>query len=159
MSIFHAKVSGNANTSPDDVGGEDWDHPHLYGPGSIFMIGMARIDSYPGTGVSAGSAQCFGAILSVEYDSEDYKIKFNLPYTAEDWPPVVLGDLPVVAGSTVNYFIDFYYQCAEFCPESLEYFGHDQYGAMWYKICPLDGAAAPFSKRLVLTARLYASVS
>lgn len=159
MSIFHAKVSGNANTSPDDVGGEDWDHHHLHGPGSIFMIGMARIDSYPGTGVSAGSAQCFGAILSVEYDAEDYQIKFNLPYTAEDWPPVVMGDLPVVPGSVVDYFIDFNYQSAEFCPETLEEIGSNQYGAMSYQICQLAGSVAPFSKRLVLTARLYARVS
>lgn len=40
--IEHKRVAGTANESPSQIGGEDWDDDHLYGPGSVFLWGLMR---------------------------------------------------------------------------------------------------------------------
>lgn len=43
MSIWHSKVSGEANTDPDLVGGEDWDAEHPLGAGTLLPVSATSI--------------------------------------------------------------------------------------------------------------------
>lgn len=159
MSIVHSKVSGLPNTDPGKVGGADWDHPHLYGPGSILLIGVASMDADPSFGVDTANAQIRGAITGINYDAIDQRLYFHLPFAMVDEMPVIYPSLPVVAGSIVDYFIDFSYRSAAFCPESLSFQAMDQFGVMGYDIGPYLGVNAFFSVGVNITAKLYASVA
>lgn len=41
--LRHKRVSGNPNESPDKLGGENWDEPHVYPIGSLFLYGIGDV--------------------------------------------------------------------------------------------------------------------
>lgn len=148
MAIRHSKVSGELNTDPALVGGEDWDSAHAYGPGSIFSYGMARIDADPVLGVDTENAWCFGGITGVSYNDLDYKVTIAIDQE----------NAPVLPGSSVEYLIIFVKESAAWCPESLDYIGINTSG-MAYNIRPLNGVNAPFSESVRIFAKLYCLVT
>jgi hypothetical protein len=159
MSIVHSKVSGQANTDAGKVGGADWDHHHLHGPGDIFMVGLAKFSADPTLGVDTATPYLAGAITGITYDAGDLRVGIQLPYTMVSESPVIFPDCPVVPGSTVDYFIDFSYRSALFCPQTLSERGMDQFGNMSYDIQPFNSANAMFSQPVEIVAKLYAIVS
>lgn len=44
MILKHERISGNANLDPDEIGGEDWDDPHVLEVGSLFAVNVIGFD-------------------------------------------------------------------------------------------------------------------
>lgn len=158
MSIVHSKVSGLPNTEAGKVGGSDWDHAHLHGPGDMFIIGFAWFPASSVDGVHVADAEVFGAISSLSYSDQDYQVVFQLQTRMVDGNLVVLPDLPVVPGATIEYFMEFSYLSASFCPQILTGGGISNLGKMTFNIGPFNGVNAPFSIDVEVTAKLYAIV-
>jgi hypothetical protein len=154
MSIFHAKVSGNANTTPDDVGGEDWDHHHLHGVGGMFAHGFVRTYAAPDPdGVDTESAYCFGAITGLVYNSEDHRLTVTINPDG----------LPIVPGGVPDFYILWRKESPVWCPETLVFNssstnGSGQVVSLTYDIRPILSANAQFSQVVELVGILYVMV-
>ncbi len=148
MSIVHAKVSGNANTSPDDVGGEDWDHHHLHGVGAMFVHGFVQTSGSPDpVGVDCVGAYCFGAITGLTYDVDNHILTVAIN---PDFLPIVPGGVP-------DYYINWRKESPTWCSSALRPWGVTKNGsnqviALRYLIDP------QFSQYVDLAGTLYVLV-
>lgn len=131
---------------------------HLHGPGDMFIIGFAWFPASSVDGVLVADAEVFGAIASLSYSADDYNVEFQLQTQMVGENLVVLPDLPVVQGATVEYFMEFSYLSASFCPQILTGGGISNLGKMTFNIGPFNGVNAPFSIDVEVTAKLYAIV-
>lgn len=74
--LRHKRVSGNPNESPDKLGGENWDEPHVYPIGSIFLYGIVelfyqsgiRLAMDPHGGVVDANYDFVGGSLTIQID-------------------------------------------------------------------------------------------
>jgi len=85
----HKRVSGNANLDPDKLGGEDWDDPHVYPVGSVFLYGLGEV-LYEGE-INVVS-QGHGGVLDATYDNTGGFLQIQID----------VAGLPIPAGAAVE---------------------------------------------------------
>lgn len=74
----HLKVSGNANTDANKVGGADWDAAHVHEIGDFFPIGVARWFADAGDPVQAFSGR--GKVTGQTYASDTVTISHDTTF-------------------------------------------------------------------------------
>ncbi len=86
MSIWHGKISGEANTDPDLVGGEDWDAQHRLGEDSMLPASATSLVWNSGTPAMTTNARSRGTSLVTRDSAGVYYYTFN-----DGTPPIMSG--------------------------------------------------------------------
>lgn len=75
--MIHEKVSGVQNSSQSEVGGEDWDAPHVHDFGDMVLLGVCRWTASAGNGFGVfyrrgkilNNATNSGGTITIHYDT------------------------------------------------------------------------------------------
>lgn len=86
MSIWHGKISGEANTDPDLVGGEDWDAEHRLGENSMLPVSATSLVWNYGSSAMTTNARSRGTSLITRDSAGVYYFTFN-----DGQPPIANG--------------------------------------------------------------------
>lgn len=86
MSIWHGKISGEANTDPDLVGGEDWDAQHRLGEDSMLPVSATSLVWNSGSSTMTTNARSRGTSLVTRDSAGVYYFTFN-----DGTPPIMSG--------------------------------------------------------------------
>lgn len=86
MSIWHGKISGEANTDPDLVGGEDWDAQHRLGEDSMLPVSATSLVWNSGSSTMTTNARSKGTSLITRDSAGVYYYTFN-----DGTPPIMSG--------------------------------------------------------------------
>lgn len=146
MSMVHSKVSGETNTDPGLVGGEDWDAPHVYPVGSAFVYGMAeaRFDTGAITEIYVS-----GGVTDIGYNDTTHQISLTLD--------VAGMPLPVDALHVPRFIVS--KQSDSFVAQSPTFLSYDDItGTLILEVGTLSGGAAEFSAPVVLTIEVVIEV-
>lgn len=89
MTIEHEKISGMANYAPGQVGGDDWDAPHVHAVGAVILVGFTKIGWQFGSNFTQNER--YGSTVQ--------------PWARTDvgvWSAATVADVPVRAGASVK---------------------------------------------------------
>lgn len=89
MEIYHAKTSGLANPGdPTQVGGEDWDDPHVItGPA---LVGVALLRLTSGGAILSQNSAGFASTFS-KTATGTYRVNYNTADYGSSYPMIVAG--------------------------------------------------------------------
>ena len=89
MEIYHAKTSGLANPGdPTQVGGEDWDDPHVItGPA---LVGVALLRLTSGGAILSQNSAGFASTFS-KTGTGTYRVNYNTADYGSSYPMIVAG--------------------------------------------------------------------
>lgn len=77
MTIRHHKYSGEANTDPDLIGGEDWDEDHRLGAGTILPVSATSLAWDSGSSTLSTVARTKGTSTATRQSAGVYTFNFN----------------------------------------------------------------------------------
>lgn len=147
MTMIHSKVSGEANTDPGLVGGEDWDAPHVYPPGSAFLLGVAGVSI--DTGVLTEDFLS-GGVTATSYNDTTHRISLTLD----------VASLPIPDGAGHTPRIAVSKQSDSFVAQSPTVYSYDApTGALVLEVGTIAGGAAEFSAPVALTIQVFLDVA
>jgi hypothetical protein len=86
MTIRHQKISGEDNTDPDLVGGEDWDADHALGEDTMLPVSATSLVWNSGYSTMSTYARSRGTSLVTRDSAGVYYFTFN-----DGVPPIVAG--------------------------------------------------------------------
>lgn len=86
MTIRHSKISGELNTDPALVGGEDWDDLHPLGAGTMLPVSATSLVWNAGSATLSTNARSRGTSLATRSEAGVYTFDFGD------------GDQPVMTG-------------------------------------------------------------
>lgn len=86
MTIYHVKVSGEPNTDPALVGGEDWDSAHALGEDTMLPVSAASLAWNSGYSTMGTNARSKGTSLVTRDSAGVYYWSFN-----DGAPPIMNG--------------------------------------------------------------------
>lgn len=86
MTIHHAKISGEPNTDPDLVGGEDWDEPHALGEDTMLPVSATSLTWNSVYSTMGTVARSKGTSLITRDSAGVYYYTFN-----DGTPPIMSG--------------------------------------------------------------------
>lgn len=145
--MFHQKVSGELNTDPGLVGGEDWDAIHVHPPGSTFLLGIAEASFDSGV---VTEEYLSGGISSIAYNDTTFRISLTLD----------VANLPIASGDSAVPRIVVSKRSDSFVAQNPEVYSYDApTGALVLQVGTLASGAADFSALVVLTIQVYMEVS
>lgn len=145
--MFHQKVSGELNTDPDLVGGEDWDAIHVYPAGSTFLLGIAEASFDSGV---VTEEYLSGGITSIAYNDTTFRISLTLD----------VANMPIASGDSAVPRIAVSKRSDSFVAQYPEVYSYDApTGALVLQVGTLASGAADFSAPVVLTLQVYMEVN
>lgn len=86
MTIRHQKISGEYNTDPDLVGGEDWDADHALGEDTMLPVSATSLVWNSGYSTMSTYARSRGTSLVTRDSAGVYYFTFN-----DGTPPIMSG--------------------------------------------------------------------
>ncbi len=86
MTIHHAKISGEPNTDPDLVGGEDWDEPHALGEDTMLPVSATSLTWNSVYSTMGTVARSKGTALATRESAGVYTFSFS-----DGQPPIMSG--------------------------------------------------------------------
>lgn len=147
MSMIHQKVSGETNTDPGLVGGEDWDAPHVYPIGSSVLFGLVRASFDSG---AVTDDYYSGGVTAIAYNDITNLISLTLDVTS----------LPIPDEASHTPRIAVSMQSDIFVAQYPTFYSYDApTGALVLEVGTIADGAAEFSAPVVLTIQVFLDVS